>query len=66
MLFLVSGEVTVWSYENGCEENKEIRLVEAIDSDKAELKFEKHFTSKSIEYYETYSVRYIEVTEVIV
>lgn len=66
-IFLCRANVTVYAYSSSISRTTdEIRMVQAETEEEASAKFEAFFTSQSAEYYDTYSIGYVNVSALIV
>ena len=66
-IFLCRANVTVTAFRSDImSTTDEIRMVQAETEEEASAKFEAFFTSQSTEYYDTYSVGYVNVSALIV
>lgn len=65
MLFLVQGHVTYNRYEGRSTTTDVTRLVEGLDEDDAQRKFEQHYDDKSIPNDDSYTGRVYSVSSVI-
>jgi hypothetical protein len=65
MLFLVQGKVSHYRYMGSCKSETVLRLVSADDEHQASVKFEKHYSDKSIPNDDSWTACAIDVSAMI-